>query len=255
MGRANEIGLEQYDRSKPIVANIRQSSNKECKTEGRVASYFLDPPYYTSRYPNEVQSLDKAYEHFVTVGFKKGYVGSEYVSMAVDTDPCLHEQKAVAIISSCTENCSRVTFCGTCHFVLNRENSPALSHSYSSVGSKCTRCGTTITADVLKQNELLQLESPVPTNELVSSLSSVPTGKFYLVQKGEDSIYRIFNPTVQNSIGTIGATQVYTRGNSVLMTDPEMAVEILSVSGGHRIKIENDYYLRLYWWCLLCFLC
>ncbi len=217
--------------------------NKNGKTEGRVASYFLDPPYYASRYPDEVKSLEQAYEHFVTVGFEKGYVGSEYVSMAVDTDPCLHEQKAVAIISSCTENCSRVTFCGTCHFVLNRENSPALSHSYSSVGSKCTRCGTTITADVLKQNELLQLESPVPTNELVTSVSPVPTGKFYLVQKGEDSTYRIFNPLVQTSMGTMGATKVYTIGNGVLGTDPEMAVEIIASGSNHRIKIENDYYL------------
>ena len=225
--------------------------------EGRTGSLYYSAPYYIDRNPDLDLAFANAYEHFQTTGIANGLIASEYVAMGMDPEiRCRHYQTATALLPSCTDVCSRVEFCAACHFVVHKEESPALSHEDEDGNSYCDTCGNVITSDLLAQNALLQLPIPVPTNELLTDVtgfvkdSSVkPDGLYYMVQRDSDGVYRIFNPLIQSKIGTIAATQVFDIDGKLLGTDPGMAVEISYSSdqtedtNHYVIKLEEDYYL------------
>ncbi len=230
------------------------------RKEGRTASMFFSAPYYTSRYPEEVQNLADAYNYFVTTGFWKGHIGSEYVAMGLDPENlCKHEQTATALLPSCTDVCKRVDFCASCKFVVHRETSPALPHTNENGDDSCDLCSNIITQDLLSQSALLGLPIPVPVNELVTDVSAFahssavkPEGTYYMVQKNRDGIYRILNPLNQSNVGTIAATQVFDVDGKLMGADPDMAADIYFAPGTegntdktnhYHFKIEDSYFL------------
>lgn len=232
------------------------------RKEGRTASMFFSAPYYTSRYPDEVKNLADGYNYFVTTGFEKGQIGSEYVAMGLDPENlCRHEQTATALFPSCIAVCERIEFCASCKTVVHRESSPALPHVDADSNSLCDLCNNTITEALRSQNHLLALPTPVPNNELVTDVSGFkhksevkPEGTYYMVQKNRDGIYRVLNPLTQTNLGTIAATQVFDMDGAILGADPDMGVEIYFAPGTagntektnhYHFKIEGDYFLGI----------
>ena len=230
------------------------------KAEGRTASIIFNPSYYATRYSDKGVTLSNAYEHYFTTGRQEGLVGSEYISMSTEADLlCKHSYTAQRRITSCTTVCSLETFCAKCLKVINRVDSPAMAHKDADNNSTCDLCDKNLTNDILIQSSLLQLELPGLDNEWYGDLSGFangsttkPSGTYYMVQKGSDGVYRIFDPLSQSNVGTIAATQVYEVGGRIIGADPDMAVYIdwetatnNTGTNQYTVSMEGGYYLYI----------
>ncbi len=247
-------------------AKLKRHWDVHGRSGGRTPGYLFVPSYYATRYHDKGVTLANAYEHYFNTGRAEGLVGSPYVSMSTAEDiPCNHSYTATAYDTYCTQTCKKTTFCALCRDVINQVEFPALSHKDSDGNTKCDLCNNSITDILNDQNELLGLELPGYDNELVTDTSNFQKnsntkspGMYYLVQKGSDGIYRVFDPMSQSLYGTIAATQVSEAGGRIVGADPDMALDVRfsedqkldnpnpdKNTNHYNFGMEDEYYLYI----------